>query len=207
MNIYTAINSIMNEVGAITKSNTNTQQGFKFRSIDQVMNTLQPLLIKHKVFAVPEVLNQEREERTTKSGANLIYSVCTVKYTFFADDGSHIYAVVVGEGMDSGDKASNKALAIAFKYACFQVFCIPTEEMQDPDRETPEPSVPNTPKQKSDFTITDQQAKHMYAISKGNAELCREVIGAFGYNKSSDVLTADYEEICAEIKAAVEERV
>lgn len=42
--------------------------------------------------------------------------------------------------MDSGDKATNKAMAIAFKYACFQVFCIPTEEMKDPDAETPEPS-------------------------------------------------------------------
>ena len=40
--------------------------------------------------------------------------------------------------MDSGDKATNKAMAIAFKYACFQVFCIPTEEMKDPDGETPE---------------------------------------------------------------------
>ena len=38
--------------------------------------------------------------------------------------------------MDSGDKATNKAMAIAFKYACFQVFCIPTEEMKDPDAES-----------------------------------------------------------------------
>ena len=49
--------------------------------------------------------------------------------------------------MDSGDKATNKAMAIAFKYACFQVFCIPTEEMkeQDPDAKTPEPSVQKKP--------------------------------------------------------------
>ena len=47
-------------------------------------------------------------------------------------------AVTIGEGMDSGDKATNKAMAIAFKYACFQVFCIPTEEMNDPDSESPE---------------------------------------------------------------------
>ncbi len=60
-----------------------------------------------------------------------------MKYTFYAEDGSHIEAVVVGEGMDSGDKATNKAMSAAFKYACFQVFCIPTEEMKDPDAETP----------------------------------------------------------------------
>ena len=44
--------------------------------------------------------------------------------------------------MDSGDKATNKAMSIAFKYACFQVFCIPTEEMKDPDSDTPDPSAP-----------------------------------------------------------------
>ena len=44
--------------------------------------------------------------------------------------------------MDSGDKASNKAMSSAFKYACFQVFCIATEEMKDPDAETPPPSTP-----------------------------------------------------------------
>lgn len=40
--------------------------------------------------------------------------------------------------MDTGDKATNKAMSIAFKYACFQVFCIPTEEMIDPDAEVHE---------------------------------------------------------------------
>ena len=63
-----------------------------------------------------------------------------VRYTFYAEDGTSVSAVVIGEGMDSGDKASNKAMAIAMKYAFFQVFCIPTEEMKDPDAETPEPS-------------------------------------------------------------------
>ena len=58
-----------------------------------------------------------------------------MRYTFYAKDGSSVQCVVVGEGMDSGDKATNKAMSIAFKYACFQVFCIPTEEMKDPDAE------------------------------------------------------------------------
>ncbi len=144
MNIHTKIPLIMAEIGAIAKEQYNKQQGFKYRGVDDVMNALQPLLHKHGVFIVPEVINHQREDRVTKQGTNLIYSVCTVKYTFYADDGSNISAVVIGEGMDSGDKATNKALAIAFKYACFQVFCIPTEEMKDPDAESPEPSVKKT---------------------------------------------------------------
>jgi hypothetical protein len=84
---------------------------------------------------VPEILEQTREERTNSKGTLLIYSICKVKYTFYAEDGSSISATVIGEGMDTGDKATNKAMSIAFKYACFQVFCIPTEEMVDPDAE------------------------------------------------------------------------
>lgn len=142
MEIHQKIPIIMSEIGAIQKAKKNAQQGFMYRGVDDVMNALQPLLHKHGVFIVPEVLEQKREERQTNKGGNLIYSVCTIKYTFYASDGSFITAVVVGEGMDSGDKATNKAMAIAFKYACFQVFCIPTEEMKDPDADTPEPSMP-----------------------------------------------------------------
>lgn len=135
MNIFEAINAVMNDIGAIGKNSKNETQKFMFRGIDAVMNALSPALIKNKIFIVPEVLEQTREERTSSKGGLLIYSVAKIKYTFYAEDGSHIEAVVIGEGMDSGDKSMNKAMSIAFKYACFQVFCIPTEEMVDPDAE------------------------------------------------------------------------
>lgn len=144
MNIYEAITSIMSEGYAIAKNKRNTQQGFQYRGIDDVMNTFQPLLAKYRVFLVPEVLEQQRHERVTKDGKTLLYSILRMKYTFCAEDGSSVSAVVVGEGMDSGDKASNKAMAVAMKYAMFQVFCIPTEEMPDPDEDTPPESKPKS---------------------------------------------------------------
>lgn len=134
-NIYETIALVMGEIGAIGKNDQNEQQKFMYRGIDAVMNAINPALIKYNLFIVPEVLEQIREERQTRSGGNLIYSICKIKYTFYAEDGSSISATVIGEGMDSGDKATNKAMSIAFKYACFQVFCIPTEEMVDPDAE------------------------------------------------------------------------
>ena len=139
--IYKAIADTMNDVAAVGKDSLNKNQGYRFRSIDAVMNALHPAMTKNRIFVVPEVLEQQREERQGKSG-KLIYSICKIKYTFYADDGSSVSAIVIGEGMDSGDKATNKAMSIAFKYACFQVFCIPTEDIVDPDAETPEPSTP-----------------------------------------------------------------
>ena len=116
-NIYETISAVMAEIGSIGKESRNSQQGFMYRGIDAVMNAINPALIKHKLFVVPEVLSQRREERQTAKGGNLIYSVCTIKYTFYAEDGSSVSATVIGEGMDSGDKATNKAMRVAFKYA------------------------------------------------------------------------------------------
>lgn len=142
--IYEAICNAMTEIGAISKSKRNQQQGFLFRGIDDVMNVLYPILAKHRLFLSPEVLEHIREERQTKSGGNLIYSILKVRYTLYASDGSNVSAVVIGEGMDSADKSSNKAMAVAMKYAMFQIFCIPTEDMRDadPDAETPPESSP-----------------------------------------------------------------
>lgn len=135
-NIYKAINEVMKEIGAVGKNQKNEQQKFMYRGIDAIMNAINPALINHNVFIVPEVLEQKREERVSKTGNTLLYSICKIRFTFYAEDGSYVEAVTVGEGMDSGDKATNKAMAIAFKYACFQVFCIPTEEMTEADAET-----------------------------------------------------------------------
>lgn len=135
--IYESIINVMDEIGAVGKNKKNTQgAGFMYRGIDDVMNALQPALIKHKVFIVPTVLSEERSERSSSKGGLLLYTRLTIRFDFIAIDGSSISATVIGEAMDSGDKATNKAMSIAFKYACFQVFCIPTEEMQDPDSET-----------------------------------------------------------------------
>ena len=139
-NIYQAMAEVMKDIDAVGKNQKNQQQGFKFRGIDDVYNAVHPILAKHGVFTVPTVLNERTEERQTRNGGNLIYRILTMKYTFFASDGSSVEAVVIGEGMDSGDKGANKGMAIAHKYALLQTLCIPTEDMIDPDSEVQDPS-------------------------------------------------------------------
>lgn len=157
--IYAAITNVMADVGSVGKDKINKQQGFKFRSIDDVYNALHPALAKNKVFIVPEILEQTREVvGVTKNGAKMTSVICTIKFTFYAEDGSHVETILIGEGMDTGDKATNKAMAIAYKYACFQVFCIPTEEMTDPDAESPEVPAPESGKKSGGSTPGKQQA-------------------------------------------------
>ena len=92
----------------------------------------------------PTVLSRASEERATKNGGALQCVTLSVEYRFFHADGSSISCTVMGEGRDTSDKATNKAMAAAHKYALLQTFCIPTEEIgqDDPDAETPEPVQP-----------------------------------------------------------------
>ena len=86
MNIYEAIADIMKQGYSIGKDKYNNQQKFAYRGIDDVMNVFQPLMAERGIFVVPEVLEQNREERVSKSNNNLIYSVLKMKYTFYASD-------------------------------------------------------------------------------------------------------------------------
>lgn len=150
LGIYKAISGVIADIGAVGKDGVNVQQKYKFRSIDDVYNVLNPALAKNKVFIVPEILEERREVKQMKSGAECTFVICKIKYTFYAEDGSFIEAIVIGEGMDYGDKATNKAMAIGYKYVCFQVFCIPTEDlMDDPDKESPEAAGKTTEKSKA----------------------------------------------------------
>lgn len=136
--IYGAIAKVMQDVGIVGKNDSNDYDKYKYRGIDAVMNALNPAMVKNKVFVTPTVLDAQREERTGSKGTTMMYTVLTVKYTFYTEDGSSVDCVVVGEAMDRSDKSTNKAMSAAFKYACFQTFCIPTEEMKDSEEESPE---------------------------------------------------------------------
>lgn len=208
MNIYESITKIMEEVPAIGKDKTNKTQNFKFRGIDDVMNALQPLLAKYKVFIVPEIIEQSREERKSTKGATLIYSICKIKYTFYAEDGTFIKATTVGEGMDSGDKATNKAMAVAMKYALFQVFCIPTEEIKDPDEESPietemEENLfdeQNMQKELEEL-VTEQESKLVYnMLTERGFNVVKQLQKNYQISNTKDLTKKQYASIMQAIK-------
>jgi hypothetical protein len=141
--IYKAMADVMRDIPAVTKDQKNTAQGFKFRGIDQFINSLYPALTKHKVFMAPKCVSSSHELKdvTRSNGKHGVdkHVHLMMEYTFYAEDGS---SVTVGplpsEGLDSGDKATNKALSAALKYALIQTFSIPTEDMEEADFTSPE---------------------------------------------------------------------
>jgi len=135
--IFKKILDIQEEIPTILKKrefkNTQGQIIYKFRGVDDLYNALHPLFRKHRVFMTPEVLESQRSERKSSSGGILFSVILKIKYSLFTEDGSSVNAIIQGEAMDSGDKASNKAMSIAQKYALIQIFQIPTDEKKDPE--------------------------------------------------------------------------
>jgi hypothetical protein len=140
MNVYKAINAVQADLATvgITKDRRNQQgSGYNFRGIDDVYNTIAPLLAKHGLCILPRVLSREVTERVSQKGGALFYVTVEVEFDFVAaEDGSKHIVKTFGEAMDSGDKATNKAMSAAYKYACFQAFSIPTEADNDADSST-----------------------------------------------------------------------
>jgi hypothetical protein len=156
LEIYKAINNVQSEIAiiGIQKGKKNLQQGYNFRGIDDVYGALAPIIAKNKLCIIPFVLSRSVVERTTQKGGVLFYVTVECEFHFVsAVDGSKHIAKTFGEAMDSADKATNKAMSAAYKYAAFQTFCIPVDA-QDADsvthdvapqyvKATPQHDVPN----------------------------------------------------------------
>jgi hypothetical protein len=141
MKVYQAINAVQADLSktGISKDRKNDQQGYKFRGIDDVFNALSPLLAAHKLCILPRVVSRDVVERTNAKGTALFYVTVGVEFDFVSsEDGTKHTVVTYGEAMDSGDKATNKAMSAAYKYACMQAFSIPTEGDNDADATTHE---------------------------------------------------------------------
>jgi hypothetical protein len=139
--VYRAISAVAGAIAkeGIAKNKKNTQQGFMFRGIDDVYNALAPILSEFGLVVLPRVLNRIETEREAKSGGALFNVVVEVEFDFVAaEDGSRHVVKTFGEAMDSADKATNKAMSAAYKYAAMQAFCIPTAGDNDADATTHE---------------------------------------------------------------------
>jgi hypothetical protein len=141
--IHEQLAAIMADVEAVGKERRNINQNFNFRGIEDVVNALHPVFASHKVFILSEVTAEKTEERTTAKGGNLIYRLLTVKVSYVSGiDGSRETVTVTGEGMDSGDKAANKAMSAALKYALTQTLLLPFASFDDGDQDSQPPSTP-----------------------------------------------------------------
>jgi hypothetical protein len=137
MKIYQDLVEVMRSIGVVGKNSTNDFHKYKYRSADDMINAINPVMARVGIIVIPYEMSLVREERKNKKGEDMIFTLVTMSYKFCSTDGSSETATVSGEGSDSGDKSLNKAMTSAYKNALNQVFMIATD-MIDSETESPE---------------------------------------------------------------------
>lgn len=138
--VYAAINAVSAELAqhGIAKDQVNEADGYKYRSIDDLLDRLAPLLAKHRLCVLPRVLKRSAIERNDEAQRSLFHVTLKVAFSLTSvDDGSAHVVAVYGEALDASDKATSKAMSAAYKSAMVQTFCIPIAGAEDPDRSSP----------------------------------------------------------------------
>ena len=136
LGVYKAITAVRLDLAAcgVPKNGFNPNQKYNYQSKEGIYNAIAPLLGRHGLVIIPNYSDPVITERKTSSGGTQWHCFLSAKIVLAsAEDGSYIDMTCFGEGMDSLDKAVNKAETAAFKYALIHLFTIPTESSDDPD--------------------------------------------------------------------------
>lgn len=143
MNIYQKIAAITGEVGAIKKAGQNREQNYSFIEYAAVAGELRTLFAKYGVVIIPNMQKtseQSRNDFTTRAGKGGVAVLIDFKFDIVnADKPDDRFSVDwVGEAVDYGDKATNKAATAALKYYLMRQFNISEKGEQEADAHTPE---------------------------------------------------------------------
>lgn len=133
----------------VEKGGENKSQGFKFRGIEQLTKACAPIFKEVGIVMVPYMRNVPDPAQPAKG----FRSIIEAGYTFYAEDGSSVTARTIGEGVDTYDKATNKAMSAAFKYALLQTLCIGDPD-DDADGHAP-PSEPARASKRNEVSAKD----------------------------------------------------
>ncbi len=137
--IYEIISTIGKEAGGLAKASTGGVP-FAFRGIDAVVNHLADKLDDAGVFFTAEVLDKVTTARDLPNNKALTQTDITVRYTFYAPDGSSITTEAAGLAQDHADRSAAQAQSVALRVALLQLFHLPTTDKSD-ERQYDEPEV------------------------------------------------------------------
>jgi hypothetical protein len=134
--VYRAITAIAAELSGagIPKRHRNERDDYRYRSIDDVLNRLSPLLARHKLCVLPRVLERTSTDRIGDGDLLLVGVTLKVAFDLVSSaDGSSHTVEAFGEALDASDKATAKAMSSSYKHAMLQTFCVPVAQIEDPD--------------------------------------------------------------------------
>lgn len=190
MSIYTTLTEIQNELKA-PKNQYNSFGKYKYRSCEDILEALKPLLLKHKATLI---INDEIQETGTRI---YVKAICTfvvgdekIQTTAFArEDESK-------KGMD-GSQVTGASSSYARKYALNGLFLI--DDTKDADTDEFKEQSKNKQENKSKQELTKEQINILYSMAseKGFTQKDIQSVISKSFNKRSvtELSHTEYNEI------------
>lgn len=129
LNLATKIASVSGELVAIPKvKHKESTVAYAFRSIDEVMNAINPLLEKYKLVISIKVIDRKVTPVTSAKGTPGFAAEVLIDLN--VTDG--IETVTTQEwalSVDYSDKAPTQAMSMAYKYALIRMFVVTTKDI------------------------------------------------------------------------------
>jgi hypothetical protein len=159
--------SVMGEIGDIPKNGWNAAQKYSFRKIEDVTVRVRDVMHAHGLVCLPiasELVESVPYETEKGKRAHSILVLQTYAFVSVDDDSDRVLVQMLGEGADSLDKATTKALTGAYKYALLQSFAI-GEGGDDPDGSSGADDNPEDPEPNKATPEEIERAKSALALA------------------------------------------
>lgn len=181
LNIYEALGKVKKGLESVGKDQkaTGFGAGYNFRGIDDVYNATHKLFGEYGIISTTTIDDTKEFQHKSNKGASGFRVVRNYTFKFFTFDGSYVQTQATGEAIDFGDKVYNKCHSIAHKYAIMTLLCIPTADMEDPDKTIQEPiqeekkqsnkgSAKKPESKKQDTPVTVGQLTEVWSFAKSH---------------------------------------
>lgn len=132
--VILAWNRVMKDVRAIAKA-SQVESGparFWYRGVDAAMEAFGPACRRHGVLVIPERVEPAHAPTTTSNNKAARECTVLITYRIYGPAGDSITAQAAGESVDTGDKATAKAQAVALRTLLYHAGLVPTRDT-DPD--------------------------------------------------------------------------
>lgn len=182
VSVQVLLHKVMEDVQAVRKSERNSAQGFMFRGVDAVMNAVGPAFRKHGIVVGSEVTSVKHAQVELGQKRTLFTRVeVVVKYKFYGPEGDFLEMEAAGEAMDTGDKATAKAMSLAYRTALLQMLCLPTDE--------PEPDAAQHPDSLPEGALVQQPKKSARQAGSSVNELKVKIASLLPGRSPQEIIT------------------
>lgn len=199
MNAYETLTEIQNEL-KVPKDNYNSNGKYKYRSCEDILEALKPLLKKYKatVFMSDEIC-MIGESSYIKSNANFVVGDVTIHNSAYAKEDC-------AGGFMKGSQLTGSASSYARKYALNGLFLI--DDTKDADTDEYQAEIGNNKQEgggKENKKVTEAQLTRMYTIAKNKGYTKNDInrsVQKKGKQSAKDLTMAEYDEIVKGIENA-----